>query len=179
MKRCVVAWTIWAGGVDHERSYVRERWRLVACGSPASTILGKRSPLPKAKVSSDTDRCQYPYLRACELVRSARSRRRLIGRKRLDGRNTTNSRGRRQSLAGLAQCHTAAKWTSSSYPGHRLRPTHEPPYACLPAPNVTVQMVVLTACNLSNNICRGRRTSPRRIDRSRQSSTAVAAQDRI
>ena len=44
---------------------VPERWRLVTCGSPASTILAKRSPLPKAKASSDTDRCQYPYLRPC------------------------------------------------------------------------------------------------------------------
>src|SRR6516162_8666636 len=77
MKRCVVAWSIWAGGVDHERPYVRERWRLVACGSPASTILAKPSPLQKAKASSDTDRCQHPYLRACEFVRSAQSRARL------------------------------------------------------------------------------------------------------
>jgi predicted nucleic acid-binding protein len=37
--------------------------------------------LPKAKPLSDTDRCQYPHLRARELIRSARSRARLARQK--------------------------------------------------------------------------------------------------
>ena len=173
MKRCVVAWTIWAGGVDHERSYVRERWRLVACGSPASTILGKRSPLPKAKVSSDTDRCQYPYLRACELVRSAQSRRRLIGRKRLDGRKTTNSRGRRQSLAVLAQ--------------RRLQQGGLPPARARRRKRLRVPASAKrsTDCGAYHVGAQPRRhlprapNSPPRSEASRQWSTAVGAPDRI